>query len=339
MSGPQTQLRSRDGRYAPDQYADPGQIEDLVDPDLADMIARTSRGMAASYGTHGSANFDADDIEQDAWLAVLEARARTPSSTQGSMRSDEVVTIPAVTRPTNEFKLAATVIARNAGKHLRGGRGDSGREYAAYREFQRRLAALPDGGASLTHRDKSEIADQIRLAEPPGRRPVADFWQSRAIGVELDESVGRATERTMDMQGEKSFPEGSIGVRALELRESGGGRASTAAAVKLAWDAIAEHSDLPRVTQQALSDDRAAAARAVIRGGGGAVRVATNFLGGQATHEQVDALFAAFPEVGTADARAIAEKLIELPAHADDLFSASISAATRARAPRIRGPR
>lgn len=315
------------GRWAEDRRPEAGGVR-VGFADDRDLLSAARK--IARREVFRDSGVDSDDLASDAVLAVLEERARTGSSTQALTGGEVAV----VRRATTEMKLVRAVVARSMARSAATGHIPDGTFFKARRLLQGELVEF----RAREHREPTveetrRIADQVRLSLPPGRRPRVDFWtqyrhnDTDAVGYELPSVPGVGEVDTFE-----GFSAGSAGDRAHESLESVGGRSGRVAAVRLAWDAIAERTGAPQAAAGTISEERATTSRQALTSCGGPLSAARRFLDGDLDVDLQRHLFAPFGALSPSQRAAVAQQMVDFPSYAADLHSAALTAATARRA-------
>lgn len=244
--------------------------------------------------------------------------------------------------PKPEFNYERHIghIATGLGQRYASGMPNGGRDLTALtkwlktrEEFETRY------GRPMSHAEEDELADQIRTAAPPGRRPVDGFHRlpSMARGVSLDALRQENTSFEPQVRDAPETPEtqdnDAQAHDALDIVETGG-RGSTAAAKRALWGVMAAGTDAPDVQRGTVSESEARRTRDEMGRLGGASGVVERYGRAEETEEDMEALLR--PWGGTAsttvDQRdAIVEALERDPKYTDDVWDAALYTATAER--------
>lgn len=181
---------------------------------------------------------------------------------------------------------------------------------------------------------KGEIADNIRLAQPPNRRATKDFHTRGDIPIELDrpittdgqtvaDTLPSHTDRYLSDQG---YEEGSQGDRVSALAFGDDETSSNKYAARAsAWSVIAEADNLPLVSaNNCPKDERKRALLAMSEGG--AASTAKAILDGSVSRSNYDSFRQPWSGASKEQIRQIAESMDDRKAYAGDLWQAAHSA-------------
>ncbi len=182
-------------------------------------------------------------------------------------------------------------------------------------------------GRHLTITEQDEIAESIRMAQPPGRRAPEGFHRRPVVGS-LDADPAVMGKVAVAEAEPRDFALGSLGDRAEETIAAGG-RAGTWAARNIAWDALADGAGAPH-TVRALSIATASRDRKAMSAAGGARAVARRWNAGQSSPEEDAMLFRPFggDALDGTGREAVVGILLRAGQHTDQLWDAAVAAAT-----------
>lgn len=186
-------------------------------------------------------------------------------------------------------------------------------------------------GRSLTQRELNDLAEEIRLSFPAGRRPRLGYHV-----IQYDRSLDEVREGNGDgwslhdalpaVEAEDVYGTmPTMAAAALESLEAEGGITLEQARGR-AWNLIADSSGAPEVAAHSIKNPKPVLA-AVRRAGGVAALVKAwddDFI----TAEQAQALFAPFGAQHYESREAIVRLLARHPAHAQRLWESAVDAAT-----------
>lgn len=301
------------GQFAGHDRPEAGSVT-LSEPDIAKVVeaARTSAGYwARRYGC------SSEDLASETLLAWWGARSRANSDA-----------------PIRDADRYITRTARNMAAQTVAGaaRTEDRQAYVAYNKRWAELAQR--SGRTPSASECAEMASAIRMAQPPGRRAREGFHNRHPRDVELNPNIARAANE------ETSLDPSPVGERmvAVENLAAIRGRDNLEEARKRVWDAMAERRGTPMVVRASIADRAAASARKTVRSGGGAAAVGRRWMAGTCSPAEAAGLFAPFgPKLDEDGRDKVVELILAAPAHADDLWDASVAAATAPRPNQVRG--
>jgi hypothetical protein len=189
---------------------------------------------------------------------------------------------------------------------------------------------MQDLGRDLTTKERSELADEIRLSFPAGRRPSIGFEQKNTA-VSLDLQVGEDGSTTLgdliaaeDRASGYSIDE-SKAAMAHEAYEKEGGSFKVADARKNIWNLLAENG--PQVAVKTIHDDRAH--RTAVADFGGAAAAARAWQQGETSEDDPVnvALFAPFGNLSEKQQEEVTDILLRNPGFAEKVWDSAMTAA------------
>lgn len=283
-----------------------------------DQALASARHWARSYDLSAKQGtvVDADDVAQEAMVAVLMA-------TRAGKRTDA----------KGYAHVSARKIVANAASDIT--RHEDRKATAMFLERAESLSA--ELGRTLTTEERNQIAADIREGwHDPRHRPTVDFHTNRRRFTSLDATLGstdsdeRAGDALATAYGLTTSiedattveSEGVYGARAMDALEPETREIHTAR--RLAWNALAEASEVPLVEEGSLGH-RASAVRATMGSYPGGVLSAAATWERGITDAGTEALFAPWPEASESDRDAIAAHLTRLAGYADDLWGSAVS--------------
>lgn len=203
----------------------------------------------------------------------------------------------------------------------------------------------------LTMSEIDALADQIRASTPESSRPAKDFHRYTKMGNFVGARLGDlgkvafegdayAIGQPVDAEPlDDDFAPGSLADRVeamatMKGRSMDAGRAAQRDARRRVWDAIADIHGAPAAKPEHLAPARSTKLRSQAADMGGASRLVTQWESGKETTESDAVLFAPFggsDNLSADQKQLVVDVLARHPAHADRLWDAALSAATRTR--------
>lgn len=188
------------------------------------------------------------------------------------------------------------------------------RGYKLYREAQDRF--LQDEGREMKPSEKDELAEQIRMSQPAGRRAVKGFHhgQVREVSVDgLDEDsrndamFGTSISAANDFEIERRRRLG-LDVREVDednIKDHG------------VWNAVAHVYHCAPAQPQHLSESVSAAIRKQVKSLGGPWAVSNAWLNGEISEDAADPLFAPFGDLPYEERDRVAQAIHSIPDNTD----------------------
>ena len=315
------------GRFAASRHTDPGtDLLERTDPaaerELFDRFSASARHWGNRLGV------DVEDLLQDTALEFYAAlsRQRGAGDPQPGLNGRTV-------RPANSpaspmanpggwiHRIAYNIAARRVAGTK------SSADLAALREYRTRLQdAETRCGRDLSPAEADRLADEIRLARPPRRRPTPGFHRrvrtvsTEALGPDWDAPADSNTGET----GEFRVHTAGAAAENLLSRSGSPGRA---AARRLAGDAVADGTDAPVVVPEVIARGTARDAARLVDDAGGATAVSRRWaLDPQ--HPAVTALFTPFGRLDSGEQRAVIRTIHRSGGYSDQVWAAALHAAT-----------
>ena len=315
------------GRFAASRHTDPGtdlleRTDPAVERELSDRFSASARHWGNRLGV------DADDLLQDTameFYATL-ARQRGAGDPQPGLNGR---TVKPADRPATPManpggwihRIAYNIAARRvAGTN-------SSADLAALREYRTRLQDAENRtGRALSAAETDRLADEIRLARPPRRRPTPGFHRkvrtvsTDALGPDWDAPVeGNPTEA-----GEFAAHTAGAAAENLLARNGSPGRS---AARRLAWDAVADVTGAPVVVPEVIDPGTSREAEHLVEGAGGAAAVSRHWAR-DPRDPAVTALFTPFGRLDRSEQQAVIRTVHRSGGYGDQVWAAALQAAT-----------
>ena len=315
------------GRFAASRHADPG--TDLLGAGSERELFGRFNASARHWGNR--LGVDVEDLLQDTaveFYATL-ARRRTAGDPRPGLNGREVtVRSAAGSGMANPGGWIHRIAYNIAARRVAG--TDRSADLAALREFRVRRDEVENRwGRGLSQVEADRLADEIRLARPPRRRPAPGFHRRvRTVSTDVMEQDWDVPAEPDPVDGGE-FAAHTAGAVAESLL-AGEGRSGRAAAQGLAWDVVAEVTGAPVVVPGVL--DQAVARRAArrVQDAGGASVVA-RAVRGVVSGEDVDAVEALCVPFGRLDEEeraAVVRTVRRSGGYGDQVWSAALRAAT-----------
>ena len=315
------------GRFAASRHTDPGtDLLERTDPDaereLFDRFSASARHWGNRLGV------DADDLLQDTaveFYATL-ARRRGAGDPQPGLNGRIVKPADRAASPMANpggwiHRIAYNIAARRvAGTN-------SSADLAALREYRTRLQDAENRcGCALSPAEADRLADEIRLARPPRRRPTPGFHRrvrtvsTEALGPDWD---APADSNTLEM-GEFRVHTAGAAAENLLSRSGSPGRA---AARRLAWDVVADVTGAPVVVPEVIDPGTSREAARLVDAAGGPVAVSRRWA--RDPHDPaVTALFTPFGRLDTHEQQSVIRTIHRSGGYGDKVWAAALQAAT-----------
>lgn len=185
-------------------------------------------------------------------------------------------------------------------------------------------------GRTLTQREIEELAEDVRVSYPVGRRPAKGYHRKDVI-FSLDyASAPDGVSPLADVIPDEKFTSDyatstAKAVEAVEALNDETSSYSKADARKNAWNLVADKTDAPMVAVCSVKDDRQF--RALIDEYGGPAEAARQWRSGDAGEDVEEALFAPFGDLDSKQMEKVSDMLVRYSQHADDLWSGAMKAA------------
>lgn len=315
------------GRFAGSRHTDPGtDLLERTDPaaerELFDRFSASARHWGNRLGV------DAEDLLQDTALEFYAALSRQrgagdpkPGLNGRTVRPANSPASPMANPGGWIHRISYNIAARRvAGTN-------SSADLAALREYRTRLQDAENRcGRALSPADEDRLADEIRLARPPRRRPTAGFHRrvrtvsTEALGPDWDAPADSNTAET----GEFRAHTAGAAAENLLFRS---GSPSRAAARRLAWDAVADVTGAPVVVPEVLDPRRSRKASQLVDAAGGPVAVARRWAR-DPQDPAVQALFTPFGRLDPAEQQAVIRTIHRSGGYGDQVWAAALQAAT-----------
>jgi hypothetical protein len=271
---------------------------------------------------------DVEDLLQDTaveFYATL-ARQRTADDPEPGLNGREVtVRAAAGSGMVNPGGWIHRIAYNIAARRVAG--TDRSADLAALREFRARREEVENRwGRGLSAAEADRLADEIRLARAPRRRPAPGFHR-RVRTVSTD-----VLEQDWDLPAEPDRGEGGefaahTAGAVAETLLAGEGRSGRAAAQGLAWDVVAEVTGAPVVVPEVLDPAVARRAARRVQDAGGAAAVARAARGG-VSGEDVGALCVPFGRLDDDERAAVVRTVRRSGGYGDQVWTAALRAAT-----------
>jgi len=314
------------GRFSASRHTDPG--TDLLErTDAAAERELFERFSASARHWGNRLGVDADDLLQDTaveFYATL-ARRRGADDPQPGLNGRTVKATTPTSPMTNPGGWIHRIAYNIAARRVAG--TNSSADLAAMREYRTRLQAAENrSGRGLSPAEADGLADEIRLARPPRRRPTPGFHRrvrtvsTAALGPDWD------TPDESNPLGGNEFPAHTAGA-AAEAALSGSGSTARVAARGLAWDAVAGVTGAPVVVPEVLDPGTSREAARLVEGAGGAAAVSRRW-SRDPEDSAVAALFTPFGRLDTEEQRAVIRTIHRSGGYGDQVWAAALRAAT-----------
>lgn len=331
MSGVQTNITTRreearrdNGQFGEQTHDDPGDVFGMSDAEATNLLTQAQRAARKAAMRWDGAGIDADDLSQEAILAVLENRSRRPgdahdakvgSSEPIPVAVDEWFRAAGYVRTVADRVAARTAIGLKAAPDFAG--------YRRYRDAVQDFTAAKE--RTPTPAEADSIAEQIRMGFPPRRRP--------SVGFHRPAHLNRTTLPEQDVLvapsggDDPGFEPGSAGDEALTALESRT-RPGLMAARRMAFRGLAERVNAPVPPERSISEERARAIRVAVTDAGGVTVVARQIAASEETGA-TEALLSMFGPLTHGERTRLANIFETHPDYADELFNSAVAYATR----------
>jgi len=315
------------GRFAASRHADPG--TDLLGAGSERELFGRFNASARHWGNR--LGVDVEDLLQDTaveFYATL-ARRRTAGDPRPGLNGREVtVRSAAGSGMVNPGGWIHRIAYNIAARRVAG--TDRSADLAALREFRARRDEVENRwGRGLSQVEADRLADEIRLARPPRRRPAPGFHRRvRTVSTDVMEQDWDVPAEPDPVDGGE-FAAHTAGAVAESLL-AGEGRTGRAAAQGLAWDVVAEVTGAPVVVPGVLDPAVARRAARRVQDAGGASVVARAVRDGMSEEDvdTVEALCVPFGRLDEEERAAVVRTVRRSGGYGDQVWSAALRAAT-----------
>jgi len=315
------------GRFAASRHADPG--TDLLGAGSERELFGRFNASARHWGNR--LGVDVEDLLQDTaveFYATL-ARRRTAGDPRPGLNGREVtVRSAAGSGMVNPGGWIHRIAYNIAARRVAG--TDRSADLAALREFRARRDEVENRwGRGLSQVEADRLADEIRLARPPRRRPAPGFHRRvRTVSTDVMEQDWDVPAEPDPVDGGE-FAAHTAGAVAESLL-AGEGRTGRAAAQGLAWDVVAEVTGAPVVVPGVLDPAVARRAARRVQDAGGASVVARAVRDGVSEEDvdAVEALCVPFGRLDEEERAAVVRTVRRSGGYGDQVWSAALRAAT-----------
>jgi len=315
------------GRFAASRHADPG--TDLLGAGSERELFGRFNASARHWGNR--LGVDVEDLLQDTaveFYATL-ARRRTAGDPRPGLNGREVtVRSAAGSGMVNPGGWIHRIAYNIAARRVAG--TDRSADLAALREFRVRRDEVENRwGRGLSQVEADRLADEIRLARPPRRRPAPGFHRRvRTVSTDVMEQDWDVPAEPDPVDGGE-FAAHTAGAVAESLL-AGEGRSGRAAAQGLAWDVVAEVTGAPVVVPGVLDPAVARRAARRVQDAGGASVVARAVRDGMSEEDvdTVEALCVPFGRLDEEERAAVVRTVRRSGGYGDQVWSAALRAAT-----------
>ena len=315
------------GRFAASRHADPG--TDLLGAGSERELFGRFNASARHWGNR--LGVDVEDLLQDTaveFYATL-ARRRTAGDPRPGLNGREVtVRSAAGSGMVNPGGWIHRIAYNIAARRVAG--TDRSADLAALREFRARRDEMENRwGRGLSQVEADRLADEIRLARPPRRRPAPGFHRRvRTVSTDVMEQDWDVPAEPDPVDGGE-FAAHTAGAVAESLL-AGEGRSGRAAAQGLAWDVVAEVTGAPVVVPGVLDPAVARRAARRVQDAGGASVVARAVRDGVSEEDvdAVEALCVPFGRLDEEERAAVVRTVRRSGGYGDQVWSAALRAAT-----------
>jgi len=315
------------GRFAASRHADPG--TDLLGAGSERELFGRFNASARHWGNR--LGVDVEDLLQDTaveFYATL-ARRRTAEDPRPGLNGREVtVRSAAGSGMANPGGWIHRIAYNIAARRVAG--TDRSADLAALREFRVRRDEVENRwGRGLSQVEADRLADEIRLARPPRRRPAPGFHRRvRTVSTDVMEQDWDVPAEPDPVDGGE-FAAHTAGAVAESLL-AGEGRSGRAAAQGLAWDVVAEVTGAPVVVPGVLDPAVARRAARRVQDAGGASVVARAVRDGVSEEDvdAVEALCVPFGRLDEEERAAVVRTVRRSGGYGDQVWSAALRAAT-----------
>jgi len=315
------------GRFAASRHADPG--TDLLGAGSERELFGRFNASARHWGNR--LGVDVEDLLQDTaveFYATL-ARRRTAGDPRPGLNGREVtVRSAAGSGMVNPGGWIHRIAYNIAARRVAG--TDRSADLAALREVRVRREEVENRwGRGLSQVEADRLADEIRLARPPRRRPAPGFHRRvRTVSTDVMEQDWDVPAEPDPVDGGE-FAAHTAGAVAESLL-AGEGRSGRAAAQGLAWDVVAEVTGAPVVVPGVLDPAVARRAARRVQDAGGASVVARAVRDGVSEEDvdAVEALCVPFGRLDEEERAAVVRTVRRSGGYGDQVWSAALRAAT-----------
>jgi len=315
------------GRFAASRHADPG--TDLLGAGSERELFGRFNASARHWGNR--LGVDVEDLLQDTaveFYATL-ARRRSAGDPRPGLNGREVtVRSAAGSGMVNPGGWIHRIAYNIAARRVAG--TDRSADLAALREFRARRDEVENRwGRGLSQVEADRLADEIRLARPPRRRPAPGFHRRvRTVSTDVMEQDWDVPAEPDPVDGGE-FAAHTAGAVAESLL-AGEGRSGRAAAQGLAWDVVAEVTGAPVVVPGVLDPAVARRAARRVQDAGGASVVARAVRDGVSEEDvdAVEALCVPFGRLDEEERAAVVRTVRRSGGYGDQVWSAALRAAT-----------
>jgi len=315
------------GRFAASRHADPG--TDLLGAGSERELFGRFNASARHWGNR--LGVDVEDLLQDTaveFYATL-ARRRSAGDPRPGLNGREVtVRSAAGSGMVNPGGWIHRIAYNIAARRVAG--TDRSADLAALREFRVRRDEVENRwGRGLSQVEADRLADEIRLARPPRRRPAPGFHRRvRTVSTDVMEQDWDVPAEPDPVDGGE-FAAHTAGAVAESLL-AGEGRSGRAAAQGLAWDVVAEVTGAPVVVPGVLDPAVARRAARRVQDAGGASVVARAVRDGVSEEDvdAVEALCVPFGRLDEEERAAVVRTVRRSGGYGDQVWSAALRAAT-----------
>jgi hypothetical protein len=305
-----SQRRVLAGVPAGGQFAPTRRPESSLDLEDGDEILEAARRSVSHWARSRRPTVDISDLTQEVCLSYVAAMNRGGGESVQNRRG-------------YIHKIARQAVASHS---FSGDRMIRSEEREALAKLRSRVDAIQQElGRELTDAEVSAIADDVRAAQPPGRRARSGF-ERPVVRVHFDD-WGSIPEPEAAIIAHSDFGEGSTGAHVERLAASSN-RKDQSDARRMSWDALAELSSAPPVRSGVSERQIANARRFVAAAGGVAAAIERWESGDTSATKAIFAPFATETESGRAQVVALLRKY---PAYTDDLWDAAARGATKRR--------
>ena len=181
-------------------------------------------------------------------------------------------------------------------------------------------------GRTLSPAETDRLADEIRLARPPRRRPTPGFHRrvrtvsTEALGPDWDAPADSDTGETGEFRVHTA---GAAAENLLSSRGSPG----RAAARRLAWDVVTDVTGAPVVVPEVIDPGTSREAARIVDAAGGPVAVSRRWAR-DPQDPAVTALFTPFGRLDSGEQQAVIRTIHRSGGYGDQVWAAALRAAT-----------
>ena len=276
-------------------------------------LERTARSITSSYRIDPE---NADDIVQDSWVHLLERAERHDDLAD---RLDEKAFLGLVARKYgNDYGNDARFGLRHE-------------DFRARRMLRARLADLEAEGTHLNKTQIEQLAGQIRMSFPPGRRPKPDYYvefsqlslDAPVGGVDGEDTLGSILVAETEDEGDETEQAAARALHYLEV-----GDKSVADTRKQMWGILTSRNPgTPQPVIGCITRRAANRARDIVTQGGGVHALAMKWLDGHASKDEDAALFAPFGQLDASGRNKVVDAIDEFDSRAELTWRSALSAA------------